>query len=163
MAVPPSQVLLGSIVFTQREVPDTMPWGGKQKLAIHKQLGGKRAIDAMGPDPRAITWKGLFYGPTASIRARMVDSLKDAGGAVGLQWGTFAYIVVISDFDADYQHEWFVHYNITCEVVAQGPSLPAPNLDRSLSNDFNSLGGITKPPTNPSTPPGDASGTPVDV
>jgi hypothetical protein len=41
-----------------REVPDIIPFGGHQRPAIHNQLGGKRVIDAMGPDPTAIHWSG---------------------------------------------------------------------------------------------------------
>jgi hypothetical protein len=141
-----SSVLLGPVVFTRREVPDIMPWGGKQQLAIHKQLGGRRVIDAMGPDPKPISWHGLFFGPTASTRARTVDALKDAGGQVGLVWGSFAYVVVISEFEADYKHEWEVAYKITCEVVAQGPPGPTPPLDTWLTQELAFLANVAAIP-----------------
>jgi hypothetical protein len=131
-----STVLLGPIVFTRREVPDVMPWGGKQQLAVHKQLGGRRVIDAMGPDPHPISWHGLFFGPTASARARAVDALKDSGAQVGLVWGSFAYVVVICEFEADYKHEWEIAYKISCEVVAQGPPGPPPTLDAWLAQEL---------------------------
>jgi hypothetical protein len=138
-----SQVLLGSVVFTSREVPDVIPWGGKQQAAIHKQLGGQRVIDTMGPDPRPITWSGLFYGPSASQRARLVDTLKNQGGQVGLQWGSFSFIVVITDFEPDYKHEWECHYKITCEVVQVGPSPPGPTVDTQLQSDFSAITAIS--------------------
>jgi hypothetical protein len=134
-----STVLLGSIVFQQREVPDIMPWGGKQQLAIHKNLGGTRVIDAMGPDPHPIEWHGLFFGTAASTRARAVDALKDSGAQVGLVWGSFAYVVVVSEFEAQYKNEWEVGYRICCEVVAQGPAGPAPTLDNALATDLATL------------------------
>lgn len=116
-----------------------MPWGGKQQLAIHKQLGGQRVIDAMGPDPRPIEWHGLFFGTAAATRARAVDALKDSGAQVGLVWGSFAYVVVVSEFDADYKNEWEIAYKISCEVVAQGPGGPAPTLDNALATDLATL------------------------
>jgi hypothetical protein len=141
-----SNVLLGSIIFQGREVPDVMPWGGRQTLAIHRQLGGSRVIDAMGPDPRPIEWHGRFQGTSATVRARLVDALKDTGARVPLQWGSFSYTVVIADFEAFYKHEWEVTYRIACEVVSQGPPLPAPNLDSVIKTDFSAL------TTNPTIP-----------
>jgi hypothetical protein len=123
-----------------------MPWGGKQQLAVHKQLGGQRVIDAMGPDPHPIAWHGLFFGPTASTRARAVDALKDAGGQVGLVWGSFAYVVVISEFEADYKHEWEVSYKITCEIVAQGPPGPPASLDALLAQELAFLAALPNVP-----------------
>ena len=54
-------LLLGPIAFGGREVPDKINWGGKQMLAVHKNIGGTRVIDAMGPDPVDIKWAGHFY------------------------------------------------------------------------------------------------------
>jgi hypothetical protein len=116
-----------------------MPWGGRQQLAIHRQLGGTRVIDAMGPDPHPIAWHGLFFGTEASTRARLVDALKDSGAQVGLVWGSFAYVVVVSEFEANYKNEWEVAYRISCEVVAQGPAGPAPTLDTVLATDLATL------------------------
>jgi hypothetical protein len=139
----PSTVLLGPIVFQQREVPDVMPWGGKQQLAIHKQLGGRRVIDAMGPDPHPIEWHGLFFNTInnqgATQRARAVAALRDSGAQVGLVWGSFAFVVVVSEFDAYYKNEWEVQYKISCEIVAQGPAGPAPTLDNALAADLATL------------------------
>jgi hypothetical protein len=130
-------VLLDSIQFVDREVPDVIHWGGKHMLALHKQLGGTRVIDAMGPDPIPIKWAGRFQGTTASVRARMVDTLKDSGKQVALSWGTFNYTVVVAEFDATYKHEFEVTYEITCEVV-QGllTASATPNIQSVISGDL---------------------------
>lgn len=150
--MPSNTVILGNITFTRREVPDIMPWGGKQMLAIHKQIGGQRVIDAMGPDPRPIEWSGLFYGPDASTRARAVDAMKDAGQQVALQWGSFNYTVVIASFEPEYKHEFLVHYRISCEVVTQGPALPTPTLDQQITSDLAAVNAMTALPTSVTAP-----------
>lgn len=132
-------VLLGSIQFTRREIPETIPWSGKQQVAVHKQLGGQRVIDAMGPDPRPIQWSGMFFGPSAATRARAVDALLQSGTQVNLSWGSFSYVVIVVDFHPIYRHEWEIRYSITCEVVTTGPVLSAPNLDQQTQADLTTL------------------------
>lgn len=149
--MPANTVTLGTVTFTRREVPDIMPWGGKQMIATHKNIGGSRVLDTMGPDPRAIEWSGLFYGPNATVRARLVDAMKDAGQQVQLTWGSFSYQVVIAEFNPVYKHEWEVHYHISCEVVTQGPALPSPTLDQQVNSDMLSLNSITTLPVTVTT------------
>jgi hypothetical protein len=122
-----------------------MPWGGKQMLGAHKHLGGYRVIDAMGPDPRSIEWNGLFYGPSATVRARAVDAMKDAGGQVQLSWGSFTYTVVIEDFNPEYKHEWEVKYHISCMIVSQGSGTTSPNLDTQINSDISAIDAISTP------------------
>lgn len=138
-------VLLGSIQFVQREVPDIMPFGGLQKLAIQRQMGGNRVVDAMGPDPHPIRWSGHFYtlpniSASASTRARQVDALRQSGQQVWLYWGSFSYLVVVADFHADYKHEWEIPYHIAVEVIQDGPIQPfQPTFDQSVNSDLQAL------------------------
>lgn len=129
-------VLLGSIIFQRREIPDIMPWGGAHHLVIHKLVGGTRVIDAMGPDPRPIEWRGLFLGPTATQRARICDAMKDSGAEIPLSWGSFYEPVVISHFHADYKHEWEVHYQIACELVTNTSGGGLFSLDNDILGDI---------------------------
>lgn len=131
-----STVVLGPVTFTDREVPDKMPFGGKQAMAVHKLLGGQRVIDIMGPDPDPIKWSGLFYGPNASNRARLLDALKDTGAQIRLTWGTFAYNVVISHFAGEYKHEWEVHYEIEVIIADKTAVLPLPALESLIERDW---------------------------
>jgi len=131
-----SGILLGSIQFVDREVADTIKFGGQQKLAVHEQIGGNRVIDAMGPSPEPITWSGLFLGSSASKRARQVDALRQSGTQVSLSWGTFRYLVVVADFKAVYKHEWEVRYSIRCQVVSNLNQAQPVSLTSIFVNDF---------------------------
>src|SRR6185503_19125710 len=131
-------VLLGSVQFVDREVPDRIRFPTKQMLAIHRQLGGARVIDAMGPDPEPISWSGLFFGPSAGTRAREVQQICDSGQEVSLSWGSFSYQVMVAKFEGDYKHEWEVRYSISCEVIGSGSSGASFTLDQSVSQDFSS-------------------------
>lgn len=132
-------LLLGSIQFVDREVPDTIKAGGIQKLAIHNQIGGTRVIDAMGPEPHSITWSGLFYGSSASKRARQVDSLRQSGSEVTLSWGSFNYTVVVADFNFTYKNEWEVRYSIKCEVVNNNNQSQPVSLTAIFTIDFSNV------------------------
>ena len=153
---------LGSIQFTQREIPDTINFGGKQKLAIHRNIGGTRVIDAMGPDPAPIKWAGKFYGTNAASRARSCDELRKAGMQVRLSWGSFSYQVVVSNFHAVYKHEWEIRYQIEVEVVTDGQATQfTPTLTQAVTNDLSSITAISS--ANPSIPalPGSSTITPA--
>lgn len=147
-------VILDTISFYDREVPDHIPWGGKQMLAIHRQLGGRRVVDAMGPDPHPIKWSGKFLSfgsgagslsnTDAAVRARAVDTLRQSGRQVWLYWGTFAYLVIVSDFVADYKHEWVIPYTVTCEVISDGPAQAGLlTLNQAVSLDLIQINAIT--------------------
>jgi len=134
-------LILGSIQFMDREIPDHINFGGKQMLAVHKNIGGSRVIDAMGPDPDDIKWAGKFYsfnGPSeAASRARACDSLRQSGRQVWLTWGSFSYLVVVRHFEANYKHEWEIPYQIICTVVQDGPARSFQvSLDSAVQNDI---------------------------
>lgn len=134
---------LGNIAFLQREVPDTINFGGRQMLSVHRNLGGSRIIDAMGPDPAPIHWSGHFLTVpgivgTAAARARAVDQLRKSGAQVTLAWGSFSYQVVVSHFDAVYKNEWEISYKITCVVLQDNgvQSFTSPTLDAVIANNI---------------------------
>lgn len=129
-------VSLGPVTFSDREVPDVIPFGGKQAMAIHKNLGGRRTVDVMGPDPDPIQWRGLFFGKTASQRARLLDALRETGAELRLSWGSFNYRVVISHFRAVYKHEWEVQYEITVEVSTPAAITPFRVLEKIIKQDW---------------------------
>lgn len=136
-------VLLGSIQFQNREIPDTMKAGSKQMLAIHRVMGGNRVIDAIGPDFPPIKWSGLFYGANAMARARACDELCRSGAEVNLYFGSNAYLVVVEDFDYNYKHEWEVRYSISCQVVGIQAPIALPTLDQTIATDFAAINAIS--------------------
>lgn len=141
-------VKLGDFAFTNTEVPQEIPYGGGQGLVIHKLVGGKRIIDAMGEDNAPLTWNGLMIGPTADKRARYLDTLRVKGGELKLTWGDHSYRVIIREFVPTYQRFYQVPYRITCEVVADETMemnwiFEAP-IDQAIADDMakaNALGG----------------------
>lgn len=108
---------LGDFVFQDAEIPERMPFGGEQGIAVHQFVGGARQLDAMGRNDRPLQWGGLFRGQTAVRRARYLDSLRVAGKPLKLTWHQFAYMVVIRAFLPDMHRTYEIPYVITCEVV----------------------------------------------
>jgi hypothetical protein len=103
--------------FTYAEVPQSIPFGGKQSLAVHRQVGGKRTIDAMGRDDMPLQWSGLLLGQSALSRARYLDWLRISGKQCVLTWSELAYLVVVESFEADFQRFYKIPYRISCMVV----------------------------------------------
>jgi hypothetical protein len=108
---------LGPVAFAGFEIPSSITLGGRQRLAIHKLPGGLRVIDAMGPDPADLAWSGIFTGPDAADRARILDALRVSGLQLLLCWDAFLYTVVIESFEADYRSPWWIPYRLSCAVV----------------------------------------------
>ncbi len=108
---------LGPVAFAGFELPSSITIGGRQRLAIHRLPGGVRIIDALGPDPADIAFAGIFTGPDAADRARLLDALRVAGAALPLAWDAFLYTVVIERFEADYRSPWWIPYRLTCSVL----------------------------------------------
>lgn len=108
---------LGPVAFAGFELPSSITLGGKQRLAIHKLPGGLRIIDALGADPADLAWSGIFTGPDAADRARILDTLRIAGFELLLVWDAFLYTVVIESFQADYRSPWWIPYRLSCSVV----------------------------------------------
>ena len=108
---------LGPVAFAGFEMPSSITLGGKQRLAIHKLPGGIRIIDAIGADPADLAWSGIFTGPDAADRARILDTMRVAGLQLLLSWDAFLYTVVIDNFEADYRSPWWIPYRLSCTVV----------------------------------------------
>jgi len=110
-------LLLGPVAFRDFEIPSGINFGGAQRLAIHKLAGGARVIDSLGRDDANITFSGTFSGSDATLRARLLDELRASGLTLPLTWDVFFYTVVISAFQADYQHGAWIPYRLTCTVL----------------------------------------------
>jgi hypothetical protein len=108
---------LGPVAFAGFELPSSITLGGRQRLAIHRLPGGLRIIDALGPDPADIAFSGIFTGPDAADRARLLDVLRVAGATLPLAWDAFLYTVIIEHFEADYRSPWWIPYRLSCSVL----------------------------------------------
>ncbi|WP_428486732.1 hypothetical protein [Rhodopila sp.] len=112
-------VTLGQVVLQDFEVPNSIQFGGQQKLVVHRLSGGARAIELLGPDDSEIRFHGIFSGPSAESRARSLDSLRLSGATVSLSWQSYEYQVIVRSFSADYRNRWWIGYQIGCVVVNQ--------------------------------------------
>lgn len=114
---PDTILTLGDFAFSRFEIPERLPFGGEQRLAVHELVGGVRVVDAMGPSDAPIAWSGLFKGENALLRAQYLDGLRRAGAALPLKWGFFDYTVLIQSFNPDYERFYQIPYRISCLVV----------------------------------------------
>ncbi|MBB5189608.1 hypothetical protein HNQ50_000318 [Silvimonas terrae] len=137
---------LGDFVFQDMEIPESIPYGIEQRLAIKKLPGGVRVIDALGPDPAPLEWSGTFFalpGFTAKQRADQIQQMTTAGLPVDLIWDDLFYTVVIRSFVPDYRLA-HIPYKIICEVLLDRTSdfsflaEPAPGPDELITDDLNS-------------------------
>jgi hypothetical protein len=130
---------LGDFEFSRSEVPEHINFGGEQHLSVHKYIGGKRTIDAMGEQPDAVTWSGLFTGSAAFERARYLDTLRKAGGSLDLTWYQMTYTVVIQSFKADFTRSYWIPYSIICEVLSDNSepimTIADPGIDYTVATD----------------------------
>jgi hypothetical protein len=114
-----SPIQLGSIDLQNFEIPQSVHFGGRHRLAIHALVGGQRIVERLGPDDDDIQFQGIFSGPTAESRARAFDDLRLSGGIIWLTWESFRRRVIVRSFTADYHSPWWIPYQVRCTVVHQ--------------------------------------------
>jgi hypothetical protein len=134
-------LILGGFEFVDFEVASDVSFGGAQKLAVHRLIGGTRVIDVMGRDDSEVTWSGIFSGSGAGDRARMLDAMRVAGVPLSLTWDEFCYTVVIEKLDMNFCNPWWIPYHIACTVVvdqAQSISTYVPDLADAILGDLTS-------------------------
>lgn len=138
---------LGDFQFQRQEIPESIPFGGIQRLAMHDLVGGTRVVDAMGAFTAPIDWSGWLLGQNALARARQLDGMRAAGEVLVLQWSELSFAVVVRDFRADFQRWYQIPYRITCEVVEDltlstaGASLPS--MDSLIKGDLSTANGLS--------------------
>ena len=127
---------LGDVIFQDFEVPEFLPFGGKQALVVHRLPGGARTIDAMGSDDSDRRWSGRFRGYAAESRAKRLDFLRNQGKPLLLTWSTFRYRVLIESYDPDFRQPFEIPYSISCVVLADesSPLLAAIGAVNTLKN-----------------------------
>lgn len=131
---------LGDITFSGMEIPESLPFGGEQRLAIKKLVGGTRVIDALGPDPAPIGWSGLLLGTNAIDRATSLDQWRKDGQSATLTWSTFRYEVMVKSFTGIFDAPFRIPYQIVCEVISDGADSTntTTDLDGAISTDMTS-------------------------
>lgn len=124
---------IGDFEFDGFEIPDEIPTPTRQALKVHRKVGGKKTVDAMGAFVDAISWSGRFRGPDADDRRDQVNAMAIAGQQLPLTWGSRAFTVVIEVFTPGHRGNDEIPYSITCEVISDDAD---PNVsDQSISPD----------------------------
>ena len=158
---------LGPVAFAGFELPSSITVGGRQRLAMHRLPGGLRVIDALGPDPADIAFSGIFTGPDAADRARLLDTLRVAGATLPLAWDAFAYTVIVEQFEADYRSPWWIPYRLTCSVLRDEVAAlvtTAIQLAPTLSADLLAAGNLAATASVAVSAPGaTTAGTPANA
>jgi hypothetical protein len=133
-----SSVQIGPIILQGFEVPTSIRFGGRHRLAVHHLSGGRRIVERLGPDDGEVAFQGTFSGPDAEARARAFDNLRISGAMVWLTWETFRRRVVVKSFVAEYQSPWWIPYKVSCVVAHQtGVSTTQPqSLLAVISSDL---------------------------
>ena len=129
---------LGGLGLDGFEVPASVRFGGAQRAAVHKLLGGARVIDTMGRDDSLLRWSGILSGGDASDRARTLDAMRVAGSVLALAWDAFCYDVVITQLDLEFRNPWWITYQIECTVLidlAQSVVLAVPDVSGGIIAD----------------------------
>jgi hypothetical protein len=127
---------IGDVTFADFEIPQEINSGTDQLLAIHKQIGGQRFIDAMGVDPRPITWSGRFRGADATTRANLLDQMVQQGLPVELTWYSYSRTVLVKSFDMKFMQFYEVPYTITVEILSNN-DVSAPASPNTASDAIN--------------------------
>ena len=131
---------LGEVLFEDFEIPESINFGGPQRLGRKQLPGGYRIVDAMGADDAPIGWEGRFLGAQAVYRARALDFMRKSGSSYLLQWHEFRYTVVIESFEAEFHAFYDVPYRLVLCVIEDGalPIVEAPRnaLDMSIREDL---------------------------
>ena len=109
-------VTLGLVTLQAFEIPATITFGGKQRLAVHDLPGGGRVIDVLGGADTDITFGGIISGSDADARAQLIDAMRVAGTTLPLSWGEQYFIVIISEAEFDYRKPWWIPYRLRCVV-----------------------------------------------
>ena len=120
-----SPIRISDINLENFEVPPSIRFGGRHRLAVHTLSGGSRVVERLGPSDSDIYFRGTFSGPDAEARVRAMDDLRVTGRVVWLTWKSFRYQVIVRTFLADYQSPWWISYQVTCLVVHQTTAVPA--------------------------------------
>ncbi len=132
----------GPFVFLGAEVPEHIATGGRHMLSVHRLIGGKRIVNALGPDESAIAFSGIFaYEGTA--RSDFLDSLRQRGDVCTLTWDNRRYLVIVAQYQSVYHKPYLLEYSIGLLVVSNEMALvdavPPVTPTQQLRADLNTV------------------------
>jgi hypothetical protein len=128
-----SPIQIGSMSLHGFEIPPSVRFGGRYRLAVHNLSGGRRVVERLGPDDSEVAFQGTFSGPNAEARVRAFDALRLSGEIVWLTWESFS--------------PWWIPYRVSCVVVHQAGATTAQTstlsalISADLGNALSAAGG----------------------
>lgn len=121
---------LGDVEFAIDELPESVPFGVSQALAVRRYPGSTLDIQSLGSFAKPIRWKGTLQFANAMARATALNEMLEQAKAVMLQCSTISVPVVVSIFDFDYHNDFWIPYEIEVQPAARltmsGRQGPAP-------------------------------------
>jgi hypothetical protein len=142
-------VTLGLVTLEAFEIPSTIAFGGKQRLAVHDLPGGGRVIDVLGGADADITFSGIISGSDADTRAQLLDALRISGAVLPLSWSEQYYIVIISEANFDFRKSWWIPYRLRCVVqsnLVYGAFATAASAAVSIATTLTNAAGFLSTP-----------------
>lgn len=103
---------LGSVIFADDDLPETINFGGEHVLAIRKFPGGGLDVQPMGAFDDNIQWQGIFMYQGAVDKANAIDNMRILGKPVNLILSNFSRLVLVPKFTFDYQNDFYIPYSI---------------------------------------------------
>lgn len=142
------KLVLGTFTFEIDDLPDNIPLGGEQMLAVTKFPGGYKDIQAFGVFDDSITLTGVLNYTNAKAKAAALDKMYKSGQMYSFKIGTFKTLtVVIKNFKYTYQSLYNITYSLELEVVPM--SVGSSN---STSKTTSSKSTTSKPKSNAPSP-----------
>jgi LysM repeat protein len=109
---------LGSFNFEIDDLPETIPLGGEQMLAVNKFPGGYKDVQSFGSFDDNISFSGLFNYKNALSKAQKLYQMYKSGGVYTFKFGSNNPLsVIIKNFKYDYQAPSRIPYSIELEIV----------------------------------------------
>jgi len=108
---------LNGINFGVDDLPEEIPLGGTQALAIRQYPGGGLDVQPLGAYDDPITWGATFMYANALDRAITIDNMRIKGVAIPLVIGRMTRKVIITKFTYTYQNDASVTYNIELQPL----------------------------------------------
>ncbi|GIM47042.1 hypothetical protein DNHGIG_25910 [Collibacillus ludicampi] len=109
---------LGNFIFEPDDLPEEIPLGGEQMLAVIQYPGGAKEVQAFGAQDRNISFSGVFNYTNALDKVRQLDKMYRSGEVYPLQIGTLSTrYVVIKKFEWVYRSLYEIPYSIELELA----------------------------------------------
>ena len=140
-------VTLGGFVFTSWGVPARVNGGGRQKLVVHRLIGGQRVIDVLGWDADRIVFSGRLRGAGAAGNARLLETAARSGNPVVFSYWTNRYQVLVDGFEWQFERYYEVSYQVGLTVLSDltqdGWIGSDDTLDEIVNADLTAVAGTT--------------------